>query len=110
MQWSVWLRISSAFALVAATALPCSAADHVIALKGMTYQPAIVNAKVGDTLRFVNDDGVEHEVFVPTKGFGTDLGMQKPTVVTELKLTKPGTFEVECVVHPHMLLKVTVSR
>ena len=110
MVFCAHLRMWNAFTLAAAIALPCSAADHVIALKGMTYQPAIINAKVGDTLRFVNDDGVEHAVFVPTKGFGTDLGTQKPTVATELKLTKPGTFEVECVIHPHMLLKVNVSR
>jgi plastocyanin len=91
-------------------AFPAAAVEHIVSLKGATFQPATVNAKIGDTVKFVNDDGVDHEMFVPTKGFGVDLGMQKPTSVTELHLTKPGSFEVECVVHPHMLLNINVSR
>lgn len=86
-----------------------SAAEHRIRMAGMNYQPAVVQAKVGDSIRFVNDDSADHNVLIPTKGFGTDLGAQKPGQATELKLLKKGSFEVECVFHPHMLLKVTVG-
>ncbi|MEP7206623.1 MAG: cupredoxin domain-containing protein [Casimicrobiaceae bacterium] len=102
--------ITAAMAVAAAAAIPATAAEHTATMKGMNYQPALINAKVGDTVKFVNDDAADHEVFVPTKGFATDLGMQKPGASTELPLTKPGAFEVECVVHPHMLLKINVAK
>ena len=100
-----------AVAVVGVTAaLPAAGAEYTVSLKGTTFQPPTVNAKVGDTLKFINDDSVDHEMFVPTKGFGVDLGMQKPPTVSELKLAKQGSFEVECVIHPHMVLKVNVSQ
>jgi plastocyanin len=92
-------------ALVAAQGV---AAEHIVRMAGMTYQPAAIHARVGDVIRFLNDDSADHEVFVPTKGFGVDLGVQKPGQATELPLTRKGSFEVECVIHPHMLLKVNV--
>jgi plastocyanin len=84
------------------------AAEHIVRMAGMTYQPTAIQARVGDVIRFINDDSADHEVFVPTKGFGVDLGVQKPGQATELPLTRKGSFEVECVIHPHMLLKVNV--
>lgn len=86
-----------------------SAAEHTIRMAGMNYQPAVVQAKVGDSIRFVNDDSADHNVLIPTKGFGADLGAQKPGQATGLKLLKKGSFEAECVLHPHMLLKVTIG-
>lgn len=92
----------------ASVALQASAAEHIVTMAGMAYQPAAVQAKVGDVIRFVNNDTVDHDVFVPTKDFGVDLGMQKPGQSVELPLARSGSFEVECVIHPHMLLKVAV--
>lgn len=94
----------------AAAAAQASAAEHVVTMSGMAYQPAAIRARVGDVIRFVNDDAAAHEVFVPTKGFGVDLGVQKPGQSAELPLTRSGSFEVECVIHPHMLLKVAVDK
>lgn len=86
-----------------------AAAEHIVRMAGMRYQPPAIHAKIGDVIRFINDDAVDHEVFVPTKGFGVDLGVQKPGQNAELPLTRRGSFEVECVIHPPMLLKVTVG-
>ena len=93
---------------IASVGAQAAAAEHVVRMAGMNYQPAAIQARVGDVIRFTNDDAVDHEVFVPTKGFGVDLGVQKPGQNAELPLTRRGSFEVECVIHPHMLLKVTV--
>ncbi len=88
---------------------PAVAAEHVVGMASMTYSPSSLVAKVGDVIRFKNDDpGESHAVFIPTKGFGIDLGAQKPNEVRELMLFKAGTFDVECVVHDHMHLRVTV--
>jgi plastocyanin len=102
------MRLEAACAILAVS-VSATAAEHSVRMAGVTYQPAKLEAKVGDTIRFINDDAADHEVFVPTKGFGVDLGVQKPGQVTVLQLLKPGSFEVECVMHPHMLLNVMVK-
>lgn len=85
------------------------AAEHTISMSGNAYAPAKLEARVGDIVIFTNHDGSDHNVFVPTKSFGVDLGAQKPGVTTRLPLTRPGTLEVECVLHPDMLLNVEVK-
>ena len=96
-------------AVLLAAAGPAAAAEHVVRMAGNAYEPAAVEAKVGDVIRFVNDDADWHEVFVPTADFALDLGKQEQGTETTLTLTRPGTFEVECV-HPlPMLLTVEVE-
>lgn len=95
--------------LAAGGAGSAGAAEHAIGMSGMAYVPANLEARLGDTVVFTNTDGSDHNVFVPTKGFGVDLGVQKSGVTTRLVLTRPGAFEVECVLHANMLLKVEVK-
>lgn len=83
---------------------------HTVKMAGMAYSPANISAHVGDTIRFINDDTLDHDVFVPTAGFSVDLGTQKPGVETVMALGKAGAFDVECVIHEHMNLKVEVLR
>jgi len=102
------LRTVVASAAVLA-AMPALAAEHVVTMQGADYAPAEIRAARGDVIRFVNDDAVDHAVFVPTVGFGLDLGTQEPGSEKTLPLLKSGTFEVECVFHDHMLLTVHVE-
>jgi plastocyanin len=90
-------------------AAPAEAAEHVIRMAGQQYQPAEIKAAHGDSIRFVNDDDVAHEVFVPSVGFGLDLGKQEPGEEKVIPLANKGNFEVECVFHQDMLLAVTVE-
>ncbi|MGH7264819.1 MAG: hypothetical protein ACREMB_08170 [Candidatus Rokuibacteriota bacterium] len=101
---------AAGLALVALLVATAAAAEPTVTMAGTQYRPEAVAARVGDVLRFVNDDAVDHVVFVPTRGFGVDFGTQRPGTVVELPLGKPGTFDVECVIHPHMRTKVTVAR
>jgi plastocyanin len=107
------LRRARATAVALLTLLATTVADGAelrVAMAGAQYRPEAITARVGDVLRFVNDDAVDHVVFVPTRGFGVDFGTQRPGTTTELRLGKPGSFEVECVIHPHMRAQVTVVR
>lgn len=92
-----------------AVAGEAGAAEHVVKMAGNAYAPAVLDAKVGDTIRFVNEDADWHNVFVPTAAFALDLGKQEQGAETTLTLTRPGTFEVECVHHLPMLLTVEVA-
>ena len=78
---------------------PAHAEEHVVTMAGTAYAPAEIRAEVGDTIRFVND-AVDHNVYVPTAGFGLDLGKQEPGAETTVRL-KAGAFEVECVSPDH---------
>jgi plastocyanin len=82
---------------------------HKVMMAGMAYAPASLTAQVGDAIRFVNDDVGNHVVFVPTAGHAVDLGAQEPGTEKTLPLMKAGRFEVECVIHDHMLMTVEVE-
>ena len=93
-----------------AVSAAASAADHRVTMAGMVYQPSAITAKVGDSILFINDDTTVHAVFVPTKGHAVSLGAQKPGAEVPLPLRQAGGFDVECVNHAAMLLKVTVQK
>jgi plastocyanin len=90
-------------------AVPVAAEEHVVRMAGQQYAPAAIEAFKGDSIRFVNDDETAHNVYVPTVGFGLDLGKQEPGEEQTTILGQRGAFEVECVLHPQMLLAVTVE-
>ena len=85
------------------------AAEHVVTMKGAAYSPETVTAAIGDTVRFVNDDDQNHDVFVPSAGYALDLGKQEPGQETSYVLGKAGTFTVECVFHSNMMTTVEVK-
>ena len=97
---------AAGFALCASAAL---AEEFTVTMSGETYAPDRIRAATGDTIRFVNDDAANHNVFVPTAGHALDIGAQEPGEARTLVLRTPGTIQVECVIHPHMLLTVEVS-
>ena len=96
-------------AALMAAAGQAGAAEQVVRMVDNAYEPTSLQARVGETIRFVNEDADWHEVFVPTAGFALDLGKQEQGTETTLTLTRPGTFEVECVHHLPMLLTVQVE-
>jgi plastocyanin len=104
---AVFLMASATIALIEVG--PAAAADIKVTTKGAAYSPAVIAAKVGDVLQFENNDTATHAVFVPTKTFGVNLEDMGPGRRSSLALPRAGFFEVECVYHPEMLLKVTVS-
>ena len=106
MKWNI---VGSAAAILLFAAAPASAAEIRVTMSGAAYHPDRINAKIGDTIRFVNDDGVNHDVFVPTAGHALDLGKQEPGQEAVMPLGKAGIFEVECVFHPGMLTIVEVK-
>ncbi|HSG94770.1 MAG TPA: plastocyanin/azurin family copper-binding protein [Afifellaceae bacterium] len=85
------------------------AAEHVVTMKGAAYAPPTITAAVGDTVRFVNDDDQNHNVFVPTAGFALDLGKQEPGQEKSYVLGKAGTLTVECVFHSDMMTTMEVK-
>jgi plastocyanin len=88
---------------------PMRESSVTVGMAGSAFSVKTLDARAGASIRFLNDDQDDHQVFVPTFGYGVDLGPQKPGTVATLHLGRPGRFRVECVQHPAMLIDVTVT-
>jgi len=97
-------------ALVVSFSMPALAGDHPVSQVNKTFSMPVVKAKVGDTVTFKNDDTFAHNVFSLSEVQNFDLGSYKKGETRQLKLTTPGTIEVECAIHPEMKMKIEVSK
>src|SRR5689334_5705805 len=91
--------------LVLLVAGGAEAADHQVTMNNMKFSPAKVNAKLGDTITFINNDTDDHDVYSSTAGFGINLpNVTKGGGKQVMALKKAGRFDVECGIHPDMLV------
>ena len=84
-------------------------ANHVIDQKGKTFIPHAVSVAVGDTLTFKNSDPFAHNAYTDDGANEFDIGMQAPGKDVNAKVKAAGVFNVECAIHPNMLLEVTAK-
>lgn len=73
------------------------------------FSMEMVTINKGDSVTFVNDDNVPHNVYSDDGGTKVDLGLQHPGATTELKLSTAGPHIVRCAIHPKMKLTVVVK-
>ena len=85
------------------------AAEHVIDQKGKTFIPNAVTVAVGDTITFKNSDPFAHNAYTDDEANEFDIGMQKPGQDISVPVKGAGVFNVECAIHPNMLLEVTAK-
>jgi plastocyanin len=84
-------------------------------LTNTAFQPNPVNVKVGDTVRWTNDDNTIHTVIEgnPATGGEVEGGFASeilgPGVTFEHTFNQTGTFEYYCNLHPNMVGTVIVS-
>ena len=76
--------------------------------KGMKFIPRILIITVGDTVKYLNHDGVDHNVFSPDNG-GYNLGMFKGGETRTETFKKEGVFTQLCSIHPEMLAYIFVG-
>ena len=83
--------------------------EHVVAQKNKAFSTKKLTVKVGDSVKFVNEDSFAHNVFSlsPAKSF--DLGSFGGGGSKSVTFDKPGKVEVECAVHPDMRLDIEVA-
>ncbi|MFY9965269.1 MAG: plastocyanin/azurin family copper-binding protein [Nitrososphaeraceae archaeon] len=84
-------------------------------LTDTSFQPNPVNVKVGDTVRWTNNDNTIHTVIEgnPATGGEVEGGFASeilgPGVTFEHTFNQTGTFEYYCNLHPNMVGTVIVS-
>ena len=80
-----------------------------VSMKNIQYSPKSITAKVGQTVTWTNDDSVDHNV-TATSGasFKSSTFGQGKTYST--KLTKAGTIQYVCTIHPGMTGMIVVTK
>ena len=97
-------------AVIVVLSMPAFAGDQTVGQAKKAFTVGVLKAKVGDTITFRNDDEFAHNVFSLSDAQSFDLGSYKKGEVRTVKLTAPGTIEVECAIHPEMKMKIEVSK
>jgi len=81
---------------------------NTVTMKDISFKPGNVDVKVGKTVRWVNEDQVEHNV-VATQGADFKSPLFGKDGVYTYKTTQAGTIRFECTVHPGMEGTITVK-
>jgi plastocyanin len=78
-------------------------------MQNIVYRPAQVTAKVGQTITWSNQDGVTHNV-VATSGASFKSNLLQPGQSFSTRVTRPGTIQYVCTIHPNMTGTIQVVR
>jgi len=85
------------------------AANLTIHQQGRKFSSESVTIKAGETLTFVNDDTVPHNIYSASRGNEFNLGSQAPGMSTEVTFTEAGDVQVLCAIHPRMKMAVKIT-
>jgi len=85
------------------------AAQHTITQKGKVFSETNVALKKGDTLVFVNDDNVAHNIYSQSPSNEFNLGSVLPGHSVPVTFDKSGDVDILCAIHPLMKMKVKVA-
>jgi plastocyanin len=90
---------------------PASTGSTVqISMKNIQFNPATAHAKVGQTVVWTNDDGaIPHNVTYVSGPTFTSSSTFNGGGTFKVKLTKAGTIQYRCTIHPTMTGTLVVS-
>jgi len=100
-------RISSAaFIALSLLSVPAQAETVQVIIDKLAFAPVDVNAKVGDTVEWVNKDAFAHTATATNGDWNVTLA---PKQNGQVVLKKPGTTDYFCKFHPNMKGRVIVA-
>jgi plastocyanin len=79
-----------------------------VSMKNIEYVPKAVTAKVGQTIHWTNGDSVAHTV-TSEGGASFDSGVMDPGKEFSFKVTKAGTINYMCQIHPNQKGTIVVQ-
>jgi plastocyanin len=103
------LRLLTIAAIVA-IASAAVAADFRVVQRDKKFMVDKVDIRVGDTVRFTNDDEVSHNLYSATPGMQFEVRIQQPGQSDKVTFKKAGVALVQCAIHPQMNLRISVAR
>jgi plastocyanin len=82
---------------------------HVV-MKSLDFTPTAVRAKVGQRVRWTNEDSSPHNVrYVSGPRFRSSRASMRPGAKFSIRLPTPGTIHYFCSLHPWMKATIVVS-
>ena len=92
--------------LVVTFAAQAQAKTNTVSMKSMAFQPKELTISAGDTVTWVNDDPMLHDVDMGALGASPDMRKGETYSMT---FDKPGTYDYDCDLHPGMTGKIIVK-
>jgi plastocyanin len=102
-------KIVLSFVIMSMVASASFGANHIVDQKGKTFIPHALSVAVGDTITFKNSDPFAHNAYTDDETNEFDIGMQAPGKDVTVTIKGAGDFNVECAIHPNMLLEVSAK-
>jgi plastocyanin len=78
-------------------------------MKNIAFIPASLQAKVGETVKWINQDTAPHNVTYVSGPNFTSSSTFSGGGTFSLKLTKAGTIQYRCTIHPGMNGTIVVA-
>lgn len=85
------------------------AADHEVGQKNKQFTVKSLTIKQGDVVKFKNEDPFFHNVFSLSDAAFFDLGSFPKGEFKKVTFEDKGTIDVECAIHPNMVMTITVE-
>lgn len=95
--------------VLALLSIVAGAADHIVRQKGRAFSVDAMTVARGQSVVFLNDDTVPHNVMSSTPENAFDLGSQMPGSATPVSFDHAGIVVVICAIHPRMRMVITVT-
>lgn len=102
------MTLFAAIGALAATAAAASV-NNVISQKGKQFSLPELDIHQGDSVVYMNDDVVAHNVYVAFNDSIADTGLQAPGESASVTFHQTGEFAVRCAIHPNMKMTVRVG-
>ncbi len=84
-----------------------AAEHHTVSQKGKAFDRDEIVVAVGDSIEFMNDDRVKHNIQI--RDLGYNGGIQQPGSGSVLTFDEHGRFKVRCGIHAKMKMTVVVE-
>jgi len=105
------LRVSMLLTLIVASfGTTAFAAEFEVSQKDKQFSISTLKIKVGDTIKFKNEDPFPHNINSLSEIQTFHLGSHGQGAVKSVVFQKPGIVDVECAIHPSIKLTVEVSK
>lgn len=111
----ITMKTKKLFALTAAAlmATAFSSANaretHLVDQIDKQFSPTHLTIKAGDSVEFLNSDPIQHNVFSLSEGMSFDLGSYPQGESKTVTFSDPGTYDIECSIHPEMQMTIEVT-
>jgi len=86
-----------------------SAKEYTVGQKNKEFTEKSLSIKVGDSVKFENQDPFFHNVFSLSELKTFDLGSFKKGKSKTVTFDKAGKIDVECAIHPNMRLSIEIK-